>query len=718
MQIIFNTLTRKSVFVDDFKDLKQNNIIEFNENKIVVVYGPNGTGKTSLAKVLQQEAGAKYSINIDDKEYKEDKPKIAHIISDQNDRNIIAGSTEDFILGDNIKREYELKAFLDLGFKTLFENTIGGVLKSQYGISKVKTPFGSIVKDQNIKEYISDISNKNSKGSKIDKAKFIKTISSMKPIEVPSYSNEKLQFVISDYKSEDSLIRNILSQRFELKKGEIHLEKIEQSADALWLLDKYSGLSECIVCDSGINHAELLIKKQTQKERAIQSLSEEAKKILDEIISKVPQDDPFNIVTTLKNALVNFNLSIINELKDELSQYLTICEMLIVNIFIYAVRDCSLQEKFSEYEALVKDKPEFEHEDILFIERFLNECLEKKISLKRDQNNNLKLLLGDAEFLNSDRKSLSLSNGEQNFLSLSFELLKAKKSSENIIVLDDPISSFDSIYKNKISYALIKFLEDKKTIVLTHNTDLIKLLEHQVNKCYKMYFLNNTNGENNGFISVNTNEVDILLYIHKLIDLLRTEIKTEILDEKRFLIAITPFMRGYCQIIGDIDSKNALTKVMHGYENEKVNLAEIYNKIFRSTLFSADHSVSATDIIDLNDDAKIIKSESYPLLSKTIHHTFTYLFLRLKVENVLVNKFNINTTKYSMLSQIIVKSFNGKSKDELQNRVFFLSRKTLLNEFNHFEMDMNIFQPAIDITNTVLLREKREIIEKLQTIAT
>lgn len=52
------------------------------------------------------------------------------------------------------------------------------------------------------------------------------------------------------------------------------------------------------------------------------------------------------------------------------------------------------------------------------------------------------------------------------------------------------------------------------------------------------------------------------------------------------------------------------------------------------------------------------------------------------------------------------------------NRVFFTSRKTLLNEFNHFEGNMNIFQPAIDITETALQREVTAIENKLIELRT
>ena len=324
------------------------------------------------------------------------------------------------------------------------------------------------------------------------------------------------------------------------------------------------------------------------------------------------------------------------------------------------------------------------------------------------------MLLGEDEFLNCDRKDLSLSNGDQNFLSLSFELLKAQKVANSIIILDDPISSFDSIYKNKIAYAILKLLSSKKSIILTHNTDLIKLLEHQQKQCFNLYYLNNTKDEENGFININQNEVDILLYIHKFLDLLRTDIKDEIVDELTFLIAVAPFLRGCCQVFNRPTEKNLLTKLMHGYETEKINLTDIYNTIIGPGVITQQHIVSADDITRLSlDDRTAISPDKYPLLNKTLIHTFTYLFLRLNVEKVLVSKYSVDTSKYDMLTNIITNSFDGNDSDAIHSRVFFLSRKTLLNEFNHFEMDMNIFQPAIDITNKALIKERELIMEKL-----
>lgn len=358
--------------------------------------------------------------------------------------------------------------------------------------------------------------------------------------------------------------------------------------------------------------------------------------------------------------------------------------------------------------------------------------------------------MGGKDIFNVNRDKLHLSNGEQNFISLAFEFLKAKKSEASIIVLDDPISSFDSIYKNKIAFCIIRFLQNKNVLVLTHNTDLIRLLEYQLQGCFNFYLFNNSDDANNGFIKVCKKEQDIFLNLDKLINLFRKGILNEIKNEELFLFSMIPFMRGYANIIGDSDSYVKLSKVMHGYETEKINLTTIYNKLFgdeyclkellilleekgyedinlaeeyrkmrsnKKSLFLTQYDITVDDIIDLNlEDIEIIDSNNYPLLNHTLIHTLNYLILRLKVEKELIRIYNIDITQNMSVQQIIMNAFKDKtddsievSKQKIKNRVFFTSRKTLLNEFNHFEGNMNIFQPAIDITDEALEKEREDI---------
>lgn len=112
-----------------------------------------------------------------------------------------------------------------------------------------------------------------------------------------------------------------------------------------------------------------------------------------------------------------------------------------------------------------------------------------------------------------------------------------------------------------------------------------------------------------------------------------------------------------------------------------------------------------------------------PKITAEGNSTLIYYHLRMKVEKELVDIFELHPDDMTMLNQIIQKAFRCRETDPnyekmREFRVFFTSRKTLLNEFNHFEGNMNIFQPAIDITKSALQKEITEIEEKLIEIKT
>lgn len=535
----------------------------------------------------------------------------------------------------------------------------------------------------------------------------------------------------------------------------LEIKEVEENQVALKVLEKFKYLDECVVCDnSDFNREELIQRKNSNKDRIINSLDKETKEIVSEIISLIDdsKNDPFNIKETLLKAISLGEFNLINDLQEEIKKYFKIMDKKINNYFKECLNEGDLKEKYKEYLDIIKEQPEITDEEVLFIKNIVSENIGKDIELKRDEKeeNKFNLFLGGKDIFNVNRDKLHLSNGEQNFISLAFEFLKAKKSEASIIVLDDPISSFDSIYKNKIAFCIIRFLQNKNVLVLTHNTDLIRLLEYQLQGCFNFYLFNNSDDANNGFIKVCKKEQDIFLNLDKLINLFRKGILNEIKNEELFLFSMIPFMRGYANIIGDSDSYVKLSKVMHGYETEKINLTTIYNKLFgdeyclkellilleekgyedinlaeeyrkmrsnKKSLFLTQYDITVDDIIDLNlEDIEIIDSNNYPLLNHTLIHTLNYLILRLKVEKELIRIYNIDITQNMSVQQIIMNAFKDKtddsievSKQKIKNRVFFTSRKTLLNEFNHFEGNMNIFQPAIDITDEALEKEREDI---------
>lgn len=474
---------------------------------------------------------------------------------------------------------------------------------------------------------------------------------------------------------------------------------------------------------------EIYYFKERQKQ-IYAGLDEKTKSILNNIAMnpKLLGDDPFEIKKNVLNFISLGNYEPVCLTKEDIISYLNQIVDEMVNKLFERFSRTNMYSLWDEYSRILETQPTLDNEELLYIEKIISENIGRDIRITRDDENdhNFKLMLGDQELLGLERSEMHLSTGEQNFISLAFELLLARHSTQEFVVLDDPISSFDSVYKNKIAFCIIKFLENKKQIILTHNTDLIRLLDVQLQNCFNLYILNNVEGGRNGFVPVEQEEKKILIYLSNLVEFFQNKnggLEAIIHDKKYFLMAMIPFLRGYIHIMKDPeDLYGQLSRLMHGYENGSIDVADVYKKAFGYEVESTE-VISVDDILNVSvDELDIIDEEEYPLLADTLKQTLIYYHTRMKVEYELTHIFNIQHREGQilLLADIIKKAFRvqqGATEDEKnkarENRVFFTSRKTLLNEFNHFEGNMNIFQPAIDITEQALRKEVEDIDNKL-----
>lgn len=723
-KIVFNKIVNKNIFHSDFKIFMTNNELDFSEKGICVIYGPNGTGKTSLLNTLSRQTGTEFLANYDGVDYGTEKEdNLFFVISDQNNRNIILGETQDFLLGDNIRREYELKTFLESSYNKIITSTIA-LLKQTFNLSTKSSKLLPLIENKEVRDFVMDIVNAKSKGANYNAESLIKVISNIKVTTDYDSVDDKFAYFIKDFPEKNSVIQEVLDISTSEIQINAKIHELEENDEAIKILGKFLNKDICVVCDNqGIDSKDLLKRKKDNKDFIINSIDAKLKGTIEKVIAFSPENDPFNIKDILINTIDKGEFKALLRLKEELGLYKKIYQQNLLKALSSCINIEGFKEKSTEYQKILSEKPTIADEDVIYIQEIISKSMDKTLNIERDGQHNLRILLDKQEFINIKREELPLSAGEQNFLSLTFEFLKAKNSNEQIVVIDDPISSFDSIYKNKIVFSLVRMLSKKKRIVLTHNIDLIRLLEGQYRKCFNLYILDNSTGATaHGFIPLKDMEKDMLIDLNKLLNMFREEISERIKNGKAYLLSMIPFMRGYARIINDKDSWEKLTNVMHGYKTEKIDIAQIYFRLFGDKLkevLDENYIISVDDILSFNIDTTEILDNELPLLNKTLRHSYTYLSLRLLVEKTLVDKFNINTEKHAQLGDIIVAAFpSEKDINEIKKRVFLTSKKTLINEFNHFEGNLSIFQPAIDITDSALGHEKADIINFVNTIKT
>ena len=718
MTIIFKKIRYGNIFTRDFCPFECNNRISFpSSEEIAVIYGPNGTGKTSFIKVLSDAPKTEVEFEYLGVMYS-DGNTVFHVVNDQNNRNIIAGETRDFFLGDNIQREFELQEILGQKRESFISSVISKLKECK--ISAKNNPLTDLIKETSLRELIKDFSNNKSKGSQHSNEQIIRIVGALKRIDIPDYDQSCLDFLIKDYGEKKSVLLKVEAFAGKSLLPNQHVREIEENTDAIAILNKYRK-EQCVVCDTfGIDRETLLEKKKANRDTIKKALDPKVRELLDEITDRLHVVDPFDLKQRLLMAIEDGDMTIVSKLIDEINTYKEVFASILQNAIIDEFIKAGLEATFYEYRNLIDKSPDISEEDYLYIQEIVANSMNKTLKVERDEKKRLHIRLSDQDFLGLAREELPLSSGEQNFLSLTFEFLKAKNSAAPIVVIDDPISSFDSIYKNKVVYAMIKMLHNKKRIVLTHNTDLIRLLDDQRRSCFNLYLLNNTDGEMNGFIPLCKREQSMLINLEKLLDGFRNDVQKQILDLNLFLIAMIPFMRGYAKIVGRNDIVDKLTQVMHGYKNECVDIANSYIELFgnRHEKIPTSYSVSVSDILNKTlDNICILKTQKFPLLDRTLKHSFQYLYLRLAVERELVHRFNIDTEKNKQLGQIISAAFPDDTDSiQMRNRVKLTSKKTLINEFNHFEGNMSIFQPAIDITDKALEAEKSDILKFIDNL--
>ena len=719
MDIKFTKIKFQNRFDSSFESFEKNNVITFSELGFINIYAPNGVGKSSLAKTLNNNINAEYeyeykSMRFDEKS--ETNPIM--VIEDFFLRNIATRVNEqlsDYILGSKIKEELELEKQLN-DVVVNFRNDMISYIKNEYNIKTKKSNLCTYFSNYNLVNFIKSLANSHDQGKEYNVEKILKLSNSLELNEEKDYDDMKYKYVKLNIEGKNSIINSILNFNVNNLKKIKGLKKLELNNEAIEILNKHKEIKTCIFEECHTLSDDVKEKLEENRDSIMNQLNEEEKVVVNDILQI--ENNPFNMKELFNTCFEIGNFEAIINLQKEIKLLISQIENEIIKTIYEKLKNMKIHELYDKICAIRNEKLILTEDDAVLLKNIIENCINKSVQLERDNNQNIIFKIGNSEIIGKERQELPLSTGEQNFISLYFDLLAAKNSEKNIIIIDDPISSFDSIYKNKIMYAIIKILaQKKKVIILTHNIETIKLMQYQCKNCFNLYLLKNEPNGENGFIKINKRrsnrdeleDMELMLEIKNIIDLFRNEnFYSRIKNKKQFLISVMPFIRSYCNILSDKhEIYKEICKAMHGYENGRIDINKIFFDIFGVKVLNCDYEVDIDEILKIEIDNEIIDESKYPLLNRTMVHNFNYLQLRILVEKTLYNYApnKVNWNRNPSLHLIIENCL----KENLILKNILISKKTLLNEFNHFDYDMCLFMPSLDISDNKLKEEKKSI---------
>ena len=312
MKLIFSSIKNETIFEPEFQGLTPDvGTIEFKHlsapGGIAVVYAPNGTGKSSLTKVLESEtisSNRSFMAKDDCDQVLSPQSKAFHIIPDQINRNVIRGKETDYLVGQQIRREYELRDKINTAFDAAY-SSLSGKYKSDFKVSKVGDYLLTQIGEykglfyRTAFSYLRSIINTKSHGKDINQAEFVSFIrnADCEP-RIIELDDKKRAWIIEDCAGKAKITERVIGLNYHNIATNEEIIQIERFDDAIGILKKYHSLSTCVVCDNHDFHGDdLLTKKQNNRKRIYDQLDRSTKELLEKVVkdSSLSSTDPFEI---------------------------------------------------------------------------------------------------------------------------------------------------------------------------------------------------------------------------------------------------------------------------------------------------------------------------------------------------------------------------------------------------------------------------------------
>ena len=476
--------------------------IRLEEKKLNVKYAINGTGKSSIAKSIL--------FYVNDKNKNENTLKELKPYSTLNDDSILPEIkgidnfhtvkifNDDYVSSNIFEKDELIKDSFDIFIRTKeYENglseieklvqEIKNILKNDKEIESLKNDFGEIVNafGRDTKKGLhgsSALAKAFKDGNKIENipegleifSDYIKSPENFKwikwQLDGQSFIDltENCPYCVTNIKEKKEIIKKV-SQSYDAK----IIENLNKIVMVFQRLNDYFSESTKKIISSFVKNVDGYTSEQVDFIKEVKDQIERLRSKFDKAqnIGFYSLKDVDKVVDELKE--YHIDIKLYNHLESEK----TIEKVSIVNKALDEISKKAglLQGCIKRQQQLINTIVEDNKTDI---NTFLQSAgYEYSVDLVEevDGTRKLKLVYNENNYTVSSPKS-HLSFGEKNAISLILFMYDALKANPDLIILDDPISSFD---KNK-KYAMIdmlfkkeKFLKGKTVLMLTHDTDPI-----------------------------------------------------------------------------------------------------------------------------------------------------------------------------------------------------------------------------------------------------
>lgn len=674
---------------------------DFTEDNFCLVYAPNGTMKTSLAKIFNDHKTASQPTNFFKKSANYSiffngfdlEPKQIFVI---NNRPIGV-----FSFGKGLKNMYEYKIdnicaeLIQNQKKVLFDIAETTKINELVLKEKVKNYFGT---SENIITYIKESSFEN-----IDKT-FILSEVFEDNIQKIFKKQEAIQQIKKKLSSFEKTINDLkfLSKNFsflELKKISKNIEdNFFKAGNTLKLGDK--NISSKVDLDHLIKETEDKFVEQKDKTFADKSTSEDIA-LVDQIL----------LNTTLTDIVLDY-------------------ETKIKNYLAYYIKNSKYYDKFEKdfldnKEKIISVKEEIRRDQnkwstvISDFNKKFTVPFEVQIEniadvILNEEEPALKFLYKNMPINEQDIQA-NFSAGEFKavyILDLLFEIENNKKN-ERLYILDDIIESFD--YHNKMAFLEIlydlKQNQKNKIIFLTHNYDFFKTIKSRLNiKSYNVFNAQNKDG--NIIIEKTEHQKNYPLnnWLNKL-------------DNTKNILSLIPYTRNIIELStykGHQDNPNykILTSLLHMKEDTNGitigDLKNIYRTVFGENITKInhdDHKQKVYEKISM-EASKISKfsSPQFDLEDKIIISIKTRLLAEKYLINNIKNKQEINNIQKNQTYSLI-----EIAEKEFLNINFELLRKINFTTPQFIHINSFMYEPLMDMSINEIIKLYNQIKEEVES---